>query len=300
MEKQVKVSVIMSVYNPEPFDMLKEAVESVLAQTVRELELLLYNDGSDPEVSGQIRMLAALDPRIRYLESRQNRGIARGLNCCIRHARGDLIARMDADDRMLPDRLEKQMQFLESRKEYAYVGTGAWLFDEKGIWGERVMKEKPENTDFLRFSPYIHPSVMFRREVFETCGLYTEAEDRRRCEDYELFSRLHILGCPGYNLQEKLLCYREDKAGWKKRKLCYRLDEMKFRRERFRHLGLTGIKARMFCYRPLAAGLLPAEAIRLIKRKQAARAADCKGADWNGLCTDFRQEPDGESRKMCA
>ena len=270
MEKRPEVSVIMSVYDPRPFRQLEEAVDSVLEQTFSDFELLLYNDGSCEAVSERIRQLAKRDPRILYLEGDENRGIASGLNCCIRKARGKYIARMDGDDLLLPQRFERQVRFLEEHQEYGFVGTGAWLFDEGGIWGERLMREKPKREDFLCFSPYIHPSVMFRRSIFEKCGFYDESERVRRCEDYELFVRLHILGCRGYNLQERLICYREGADSWKKRKFCYRLDEMRFRSQGFQALGLTGGKAWICRFRPLAAGMIPRSAGRWLKRRQAA------------------------------
>lgn len=280
MEKRPAVSVIMSVYDPSPFCQLEAALGSVLEQTFADFELLLYNDGSNEAASEKMRQLARSDARILYLESEKNRGIASGLNRCIEKARGKYIARMDGDDLLLRERLEVQVRFLELNGQYDFVGTGAWLFDEGGIWGERLMKEKPEKEDFLPFSPYIHPTVMFRRSVFEKCGLYNESEKVRRCEDYELFVRLHILGCYGYNLQEKLICYREGKDSWKKRRFCYRLDEMRFRREGFQALGLTGGKAWLCRFRPLAAGLVPRMAGRWLKRRQAV----CRGEEriWTG------------------
>ena len=269
MKKKPAISVIMSVYNPAPFYQLEEAVGSVLGQTFSDFELLLYNDGSDGAVTEKIRRLAEKDPRIIYMEGQKNKGIASGLNHCIKKARGRFIARMDGDDFLMPERFERQVRFLEENEQYGFVGSGAWLFDENGVWGERQMREKPEKEDFLHFSPYIHPSVMFRGSVFETCGLYSEADRLRRCEDYELFVRLHILGCYGYNLQEKLICYREGKDSWKKRKFCYRVDEMRFRRQGFRDLGLTGGRVWACILRPIAAGMIPRMAGRWLKRWQA-------------------------------
>lgn len=264
----MKVSVIMSVYNPNPFSQLEEAVCSIIKQTFKDWELVLYNDGSDTEKTERIKRLAERDSRIRYLEGDKNRGIAYGLNECIRNAEGEFLARMDGDDIAFPERLEKQVKFLESHREYGYVGTEAFLFDEKGIWGVRKMKEKPEQEDFLCFSPYIHPSVMFRKRVFQMHGLYCVSEDILRCEDYELFTRLYISGCYGYNLQEKLICYREDGESYKKRKFRRRMEEVKLRKKSFRQLGLTGTKAWIFRYRPLAAAVVPSVVYRQIRRKK--------------------------------
>ena len=165
----VKVSVIMSVYDPHPFSQLEKAVESVMGQTLTEWELLIYNDGSHEEYRERIMRLAGRDPRIRYLEGRANRGIAYGLNQCIRHAEGKFLARMDADDVSLPERLERQTEFLERHPEYDYVGCSAFLIGGEEIWGARAMPERPEKEDFLQFRRCIaRTSDPFRWSIRKT------------------------------------------------------------------------------------------------------------------------------------
>ena len=118
MKKSVKVSVIMSVYNPGDFSQVRLAVESILDQTLEDLEFLIYDDGSDQETGKLLLELAGKDDRIRLLGGAENKGIAAGLNVCIRQSRGEYIARMDADDISLPRRLERQAEFLSSHPEY--------------------------------------------------------------------------------------------------------------------------------------------------------------------------------------
>lgn len=267
--KAKKVSVIMSVYNPEPFSHLEAAVRSILEQTETDWELLIYNDGSETKWREQIQNLVMLDPRIRYLEGKENKGIAYGLNQCIQEAKGRYIARMDGDDISLPDRLKEQVHFLDTHKQYGFVGCNAFLIREEEVWGIRKMPEIPEKENFLTYSPYIHPSVMFRKSIFEKCGYYHVSQKTKRCEDYELFMRLHIFGCRGYNLQKKLFCYREDEKGYKKRTLQYRMDEIRLRRLGFAALGLTGAKARMYRYKPLIVWMMPGIIYRELKQWQA-------------------------------
>ena len=282
----VKVSVIMSVYNPHPFSHLEKAVESIRDQTWKDWELLIYNDGSDAEYGKKIRELAEGDPRIRYLEGRINRGIAFGLNQCIRAAEGEFIARMDGDDVSLPERLERQIGFLERHPEYDYAGCSAFLISGEGTWGRRRMPERPEKEDFLLYSPFIHPSVVFRREVFEKYGNYSQSRQTLRCEDYELFMRLYILGSYGYNLQEELFCYREDRDSFRKRKLRFRIDETSLRARWCGRLGLGGIKGRLYRYRPLAGGVIPAALGCRIKRYQAAEKGRKYGTDRSDISGD--------------
>lgn len=161
---QVKVSIIMGTYNPDE-KKLKRAVQSLILQTVPEWELILYDDGSDGQFVPLIRETAMLDGRIRLLRGTENRGLAAALNRCLLRARGQYIARMDDDDVSLPNRLERQLVFLESRPQYQWVGSGAELIDENGVWGFQRMPEIPQPRDFLFHSPYIHPSVMFRKSA---------------------------------------------------------------------------------------------------------------------------------------
>ena len=98
------ISVVMGVYNQSNFEQFDKAVNSVLNQTLSDLEFLIYNDGSNQRVTDYIRALAQRDERIRIIESEENKGLAHALNECIRYARGSYIARMDADDIAKPER----------------------------------------------------------------------------------------------------------------------------------------------------------------------------------------------------
>lgn len=252
-------------------------MESIRNQTWKDWELLIYNDGSDAEYGEKIRRLSERDLRIRYLEGSVNRGIAWGLNQCIRQAQGAFIARMDADDLSLPGRLERQVDFLERHPEYDYVGCSAFLISGETVWGRRTMPERPRKEDFLPYSPFIHPSVTFRREVFEKYGNYSLSRQMLRCEDYELFMRLYISGSYGYNLQKELFCYREDRDSLRKRKLRFRIDETRLRSRWFGRMGLGGIKGRLYRYRPLAGGMIPAGLGSRIKRYQADKRQQAAG-----------------------
>lgn len=166
-EFEKQVSVIMGVYNQWNREALQKAVKSILNQTLTDFEFIIYDDGSDPEVAGYIRELEKLDERIVLIGKEENHGLAFSLNMCIGAAKGKYIARMDADDIALPERLQVQYDFMEQHKEYAWCGCNTRLFDENGIWGERKMPELPSDKDYLPFSPFIHPTVMYRRKLFE-------------------------------------------------------------------------------------------------------------------------------------
>ncbi len=267
----ILVTVVMGVYNQHNKEQLEEAVRSILAQTMQSWELIICDDGSDSEAARNLKDYENRDPRIRVIRHSQNRGLAATLNTCIAQARGKYIARMDADDISRPQRLEQQYRFLETHIQYAFVGCNADLIDKDGVWGMRRMPEKPERKDFLPYSPFIHPSVMVRREVYLMSGGYYVSRETWRCEDYELFMRLYAEGYQGYNMQERLFCYREDKASYERRRFRYRLDEARIRRRNFKNLGMAGPVAWFYIIRPVAAGLLPISVLMYIKQRQVKK-----------------------------
>jgi len=262
----VRFSVIMGVYNPAG-RRLFEAVESIVRQTAADWELLLLDDGSAEGYRPLIRQAARMDGRIRLIREEENRGLAHALNRCIEEAAGAYLVRMDDDDLSLPDRLERQAAFLDAHPRFGWVGSNAELLDDKGVWGFRKMPEIPGARDFLFNSPYIHPSVTFRREVIRRAGGYDESPRLRLCEDYELFMRLHRLGERGYNIQDPLLRYWEDYASLQKRTYRRRIRETRVRWQGFRELGLLDAAALPYVCKPLAAGMVPAPVHHYIRRK---------------------------------
>lgn len=267
MKDEVKISVIMGVYNPEKA-CLKKAVASVLDQTMKEWELIIYDDGSDSSYAEWISETAALDDRIFCIRNKENHGLAYALNHCLKQTKGKYIARMDDDDESKPERFRKQYEFLEEHREFGWVGSNAELFDAQKTWGSREVPETPGEEDFLRTSPYIHPAVMFRREILVKNYGYIPSEVTRRCEDYELFMRLHIRGYRGYNIQENLFRYRDDEDAYQKRLLKYRINEMKIRYRGFRRMGIMRPANVPYVLRPLAGAVMPAPLMRYIHKQK--------------------------------
>ncbi len=262
------ISVIMGVYNQWDIEALKRAVNSVLAQTASDFEFIIWDDGSEQWVSDELRKLCVLDKRIILAGRDENKGLAFSLNECIKLAKGKYIARMDADDECLPERFAKQVEFLEANTEYSWCGTCAELFDEKGVWGYRHMPEVPNAKDYYRYSPYIHPSVMFRREVFDKNTGYLEEEETYKCEDYEIFMRLIQKGLKGYNIQEPLFRYHESYDSYRCRKPCYRVSEAKVRFENYRKMGILFPFGWICVLRPLLGCIVPGFIIGLCKRTE--------------------------------
>lgn len=263
------VSVIMGVYNQLDLDVFEKAVESILNQTFTDFEFLIYNDGSVDEVADYIEMLKERDKRIRVIGSKTNHGLGYALNRCIDEARGKYLARMDADDISYPDRLKVEVDFLERNPEYMYCGSNCNLFDEEGVWGDGTRPEKPYAKDYLKYSPYIHPTVMYRASLFERVAGYAEEKRTLRCEDYELFMRLFHLGYQGYNIQQPLLKYRVDRKKYHSRAFKYYVYEGQIRFEGFKRMGLLWPTGWLYVFRPMISHMLPAGVIVRHKERMA-------------------------------
>jgi glycosyltransferase involved in cell wall biosynthesis len=208
------VSVITAVYNGERY--LSEAVDSILGQTVADFEFIVVNDGSTDRTA-QI-LGSYVDPRIRILHNQQNVGPAASRNRAIAGARAPYIAIQDADDVALPQRLEKQIFFLEKNPNVALVGSHAVTIDDQGNECGALVYPPADDRgikwDLLFRNPFIHSSVMLRRSVLNLTGPYTDDPEvcRAFVEDYELTSRINRVA-QSANIQEPLEKYRLNPMG---------------------------------------------------------------------------------------
>lgn len=181
-----RITVLMSVFNG--IDFLCEAIESVLAQTLGDFEFLIIDDGSTEPVGEVIS--GYNDPRIRFIRQ-ENMGLTRSLNRGLSLASGELVARMDADDVCLPDRLAVQLAAFKDNDELDLVGSFFEVIDAHG----NLLERKEPFTDAvyrlwrLQFhNNYGHGSVMMRKRAAVAAGMYDER--LRYAQDYDLWSRL--------------------------------------------------------------------------------------------------------------
>ncbi len=263
-----KVSVIMPVYHmAKQVPLLKAAIESIKNQTYPDWELIICDDGSTDQTVQALRQMIGTDDRIRLICSHKNRGAGYTRNVCIHASAGEYLAVMDADDISHPQRLEKQVAFLTKHPQYALVGCNAMLLDGNGVWGTRILEEKPDKESFLHTLPFVHPSIMLRREVVQKLHGYTQTEYTRRTEDYEFLMRLYACGYKGYNIQEPLLCYREDLHTYQRWKYRFRIEESMVRCQGFLRLGILKGNFR-YVLKPLFVGLIPISMLLLWRRKR--------------------------------
>jgi len=187
MKKQkTKISVLMSVYNGEKY--LKEAIESILNQTFKNFEFIIINDGSTDRTKRIIHSFQ--DDRIKYIENEKNIGLTKSLNIGIKEAKGEYLARMDADDVSLNVRLKTQYNFLENNKDIGILGSAMLIIDSNGqVVGK---SKKPDKHYLIKWRcffgyPMAHPTIMGRMDIFKE-NLYNEMFISS--QDTELWSRL--------------------------------------------------------------------------------------------------------------
>lgn len=252
----VKVSVIMGIYNCE--NTLRESVDSILNQTYIDWELIMCDDGSSDRTNEIARNYAYKYPgKIKLIRNKKNLQLSATLNHCLQFATGEYIARMDADDIALPERLEKQVTFLDANPRYQLVGTMVIPFDEIGDKGVRTCAESPDKI-CLRYtgSPFIHATIMMRKSAYDTLGGYRVDNEVIRCEDIDLWFRFFDKGFSGYNLQIPLYKVREGINDFKRRKLLHTINNVKVCYKGYKLLDFPR-KYYIFLLKPIISGLIP-------------------------------------------
>lgn len=190
---------------------LGDAIRSVFAQTYTDWELILVDDGS---TDGSDKLVSRIkDPRVRIHADSANRGLAVRLNELAEMALGEYLVRMDADDIMHPQRLQRQLEAICANPKASIVATGVTLIDANGV---PIAKDRPEpaatNFALLKGPQIVHPTVLARTEWFRRNPY---SVDSHRAEDYELWCRTRAGASEVISLPESLHFYRIE-FSWKK------------------------------------------------------------------------------------
>ncbi len=175
-----KVSVIMSVYNGEKY--LCKAIDSILDQTFKDFEFLIINDGSTDRTSEILQSYH--DSRMKIINNVENIGLTKSLNKGLKIARGEYIARMDADDVSLLTRLEKQVNFFDKNKDIGLLGTSWYCIDDKGR--KVSINKAPKGKQSVHFM--CHGTTLVRKDCLEEVGFYREIFEY--AQDYDLWLRI--------------------------------------------------------------------------------------------------------------
>ncbi len=203
-----KISVLMNVYNVEAY--VAEALASIQAQTVSDIEIIVADDGSIDGTRAIVESMAFADSRIRVVGTAKNMGVSHALNLGLKFCGAPFIAKMDGDDIALPTRLEKQLQFLESNPEIALVGCATAAIDQFGnpIAGlgvsRRPVTQRAISNTVLLAPPCVH-IWLTRREVYDRLSGYRDLE---LAEDYDFLLRALSSGFLLSNLPEALMLIR--------------------------------------------------------------------------------------------
>ena len=268
-----RISIIMSVYNCE--DTIEKAIDSILCQTYDDWFFIICDDGSNDRTYYILKNYEKKYPKKFLIISNQvNKGLSYSLNHCLRYINEDteFVARMDGDDISLPERFEKQIEFLDTHKEYGFVGCAMRLFDERDEWiRENTFIEKPSKESFYRSACFSHPTVIIRKKELDKIKYskdkwYMDKWYTNRCEDYDLWMRLYAEGVIGYNINEILYkCYRGQDA-LKRIKFRFRVCESIMRSKNYYTLGLYPLGF-IYILKPICLGMLPRRILKTIYRK---------------------------------
>jgi len=255
-----KITVLMSVYNGMPH--LAEAVDSIVKQSLADFEFLIIDDQSDDGSREYIREIARKDKRIRLEVNAKRQGLGKNLKKGVELASGKWIARMDADDIAMADRLEKQHNFVQKYPQTDILGSYAIDIDEQG--NEIGLRTMPcSHDDIVKYiwtCPIIHPTAFIKKDALLAIGNYG---DEPRRQDYALWFRAAKSGLNFANLPEVLLKYRYADEYFKKNNLKALVGQAKIGWQGCKSLDLTPVAYIGVCV-PLIKGIMPRPCARFV------------------------------------
>ena len=262
----------MAVYNAEKT--LDEAIESILGQTYQNWQFIICDDCSTDGTYDKLLGYQKNYPeKFVIIQNEKNSKLAYSLNHCLQYADGEYIARMDADDISLPERFEKQVEYLESHPNIAVVGTSMIRFDEGGDFGEITSYQNPNKYILKTAVPYFHATIMMRKVAMDKIGGYTVAKRTERGQDLDLWFKFYANELQGANLLECLYRVREDRDAIKRRKLKYDICFVKTRLIGFKLLKFP-FKWKLYALKPVLSHFIPYRLKVKHRNKQQARTVE--------------------------
>ncbi len=267
-----KVSIVLAAYNAEAY--LKECIDSLLSQTFSDFELLIYNDGSNDNTKGIIDSYC--DNRIIVNHLSKNRGVVFCSNLGLKNAKGTYIAKMDADDISLPDRLKLQVEYLDRNPDVGLLGAQLKIHDSN-----EVIYKPVDDTEirwwFFKGCPVPQPTAMIRASVINDFKLYYDAEFKS-AEDIEYWFQLAKVTQMA-NLPVPTLEYRVHEA----QESTAHIQRQNFYRDKslksfFDWLGIESKVSDLMFTNNLFSDLLPYDAENLIKLNDFFKSLDSKNA----------------------
>lgn len=254
-ETNPKISVLMGIYNCA--ETLPQAIDSILAQTYTDWKLIMCDDGSTDNTYNVAMQYANKYPeKIILIKNEKNMGLNYTLNHCLEYTDTEYIARMDGDDISLPQRFEKQIEFLENNPQYAIVSCPMIYFDENGDFSTGAATNEPTIASIAKGTPFCHAPCLVRAEAYKAVNGYAVSKNRLRVEDWDLWVRMYEKGYKGYNLSKPLYKMRDDRNAYSRRKFKYRFNEARVTATAIKKLKLSK-KYYIWMLKPIIVGLLP-------------------------------------------
>ena len=239
MDAKTTISVIMACYNCEKT--LAKAIDSILDQTYTDWVMICCDDGSTDHTLDILKQYEAEYPdQIQVLQNERNRKLPYSLNHCLEFVQTDLVARMDADDWSLPERFERQVQFLKEHSDADLVGTGVRVTNGEKIIATIIQPYKPVPKDMLYYNCFSHATIMTYKRVYDALGGYSLLPYVERCEDFDLWSRFFEAGFTGYNIRDELYVVYDDDNAIRRRTWQNRVNAAKTASAAFKRLDLHG------------------------------------------------------------
>jgi len=246
-------------------------LDSIFNQTYTgEIEVIVCDDNST-DASYEILHDYEAKGLIKLLHNSSNLGAAASRNRCIDIANGELIAILDADDYIAPNKLERQISALSEHPGYDFVSTGLRRFYENGVTADFVHHiEFPQKKDFLYGLPFLHATTVFKKSILQKVSGYRIAPETKRGQDYDLFMRIYATGGKGFNIPDILYHYRCFLGHNPRNKFKYRIDEAIIRYKGFKAMKINPIRSLPYIVKPIIAGLIPEKILRkyILRRRR--------------------------------
>lgn len=249
-----RISVIMGIYNCA--STLVEALDSLYAQTYKNFKIILCDDGSSDNTYQVAAKYALNHDNIILIKNDENMGLNYTLNHCLKYTDTEYVARMDGDDISLPDRFEKEVNFLDNHPEYDIVSSPMIYFDEQGEFGRGKGGYEPTKEAFIYGTPFCHAPCMVRREAYVAVGGYSVSPKLLRVEDYHLWLKMYARGSKGYNLPDCLYAMRDDRNAMSRRKWKGSINETRVHLLACKMLHLP-LKGYIYSFFPIFKQMLP-------------------------------------------